>query len=643
MRPGKKFILILSVSLGIFAALLSGCATGGKVRIEGEQPVEAWELNDGGIGSNLASVVDGTRARHQWGVWLNNYTFGRSLDFSIAGSYAAAIGTRASLINDFTVSLWLMAPPRGGDDRVILTVGQHEIRLDAANNFELFYSAADISGLESSGVSLTDGKWHHVVISRAADVLTYYIDGASVKSVTISGRSETGSGDVVIGAAFDGEKGDYGFDGTIAEVRIYDKALLPSQATRTTLDPRDNEPQAPRLNMKRGLTYDRRQYIQPEPLPTEGQTVREEDIINAKNMGFDHVKLLLTPNHLIAGDGSLIEANMFYIARVVKYVTDNGYKCIVCLHPERDFKPHYLGNLNNFEILAKWYGEYAKWVGRHWSPDEVALQLMTEPGANYGSWTWMSDRMWGAVRNVLPDHTIITSSDQYGNIERLKVMSPASDSNLVYSFTTYEPYTIGWYWYSTNPNRKTFWGYVKDIPYPVEEGVDYTAAIENAIELVPDAQKVTARAAIKNYIQGKNDGDSTVFRNSYDSLYNAEWHRMRAKSLDDWRQKNGGNIHIMCVEFGCMDRFTPVSLWRTAVEGSGIPDKDRIQFVRDMRSAFDEYNIGWDYWSYNEAHTVFLPEKHRYGVSPLPGEAVGMFDWDMLEYGLGVTPLVPKP
>jgi len=249
--------------------------------------------------------------------------------------------------------------------------------------------------------------------------------------------------------------------------------------------------------------------------------------------------------------------------------------------------------------------------------------------------------MWGAVRNVLPDHTIITSSDRWGNLERLKTMSPAGDGNLIYSFTTYEPYIIGWYHF--NPGPMTPWGYVKEIPYPILEGTDYTQAIENAIEWVPEDKKAVVRESITEYVQGKWDGEHKNFPNNYPSLYNAEWHRLRAESLDDWRQKYGGNIHIMSVEFGCMDRLTPLKMWRSSVEGAGIPDNDRVRFIHDMRSAFDEYDIGWSYWSYNEAFTVFLPEKHIYGASPTPEEAEAMLDWDMLEIGLGVTPLVEPP
>jgi len=612
----------------------------------GEFPIEGWQLNDSGTGDQLASIVQMTQANHQWGVWLKNNTFGRSLDFSTDGSYAVAKNSKANMNGEFTLSLWLKAPPREKHDRVAFMLGAangpcHKLFLNADCNFELDYHADGVAGLESSGISLADGKWHHVLISRSGNILSYYIDGNNVKTLEVTGQSACTSGDVYIGA---GNTGANGFDGTLAEIRFFGSALLPEQATLTVLDSRDNEQQQPRMGIKKGLVFDRRQYHSPEPGQHEGQTVRAQDVYNAKMMGFDHVKLLLTPNHLIDEDGSFKRENMFYIDRVIQYVADNNYRCILCLHPEKDFKPTYLNSLDNFEILIKWYGEFAKYIGSKWGPDLVAIQLMTEPGMNDESveWSWMSDRMWGAVRNVLPDHTIITSSDRWGNLERLKTMSPTSDSNLIYSFTTYEPYIIGWYFFNPSPHPMSPWGYVKDIPYPVQEGVDYTLAIENAIEGVPENKKAAVRESISEYVQGKWDGEHKNFPNNYPSLYNAEWHRLRAKSLDDWRQKYGGNIHIMCVEFGCMDRLTPQKLWRSSVEGAGIPPGDRVQFIHDMRSAFDEFNIGWSYWSYNEAFTVFLPEKHVYGISPTPEEAEVMLDWDMLEIGLGVTPLVKK-
>lgn len=221
-------------------------------------------------------------------------------------------------------------------------------------------------------------------------------------------------------------------------------------------------------------------------------------------------------------------------------------------------------------------------------------------------------------------------------------MSPASDPNLIYTFTTYEPYTIGWYNYGA-PGFSTgeAWHYVHDIPYPIENGVDYTEAVENAIDHVPDSLKEGIRQELMAYVRGEYDSFYKTMTNHYDSLYNTNWHMLRAKSLDDWRKHYGGNIHIMCVEFGCMDSRCPKIL----MQGKpcfGISDADRLKFVRDMRSSFDAYDIGWDYWSYNEAHTVFNPSARPFYLSPPPEIAADMFDYDMLTEGLGLKPLVTK-
>ncbi len=536
-----------------------------------------------------------------------------------------------------------------------------KLYLDAENDYKLTFSMPGIEGITAASTSLDDGLWHHVMLTKEGSTLTYYVDGKSDGSCTVSGTPEIIGSSLIIGADHEYE---YGFDGSMAEVKIYNKAKTPAEVTDTVIDSDDNVQHDTRLPLKRGLTFDRRQYFASTPLVNEGATVYEQDIINAMNMGFDHVKLLLTPNHLINDDGTLKIEEMEYITGVVNLVIKHDFKCYICIHPEDDFKPYYLGNLTNFEVLCRWYGELAAYIGANWDPDHVGLQLMTEPGSQSSNkdWYWFSDRMWSAVRNVLPDHTIITSSDAYGNIEGIKRMSPATDDNLIYSFTTYEPYTVGWHWYGTYGDANSFWIYVKDIPYPVLEGVDYTEAIEEAIELVPENKKAAARKALQYYIDGVKDADSTMV-NHYDELYNRDWHFARAKSLDDWSRANGGNIHMMAVEWGCMDDSSPKALWGyNTPEGSGLSDETRYEFLKDGRESFEEYGIGWSYWSYNEGHTVFVAETHQlmldylrahgeeyyengrnYGISPDPETAVLYFDWELLEYALGLTPLVEKP
>ena len=605
--------------------------------------IAGWRLDDGGTAQSVApEIPEGTPGTLRWGVWLPNRTFGMTLDFSTQGSQVRISGGPVLSGNQFAVSAWVLAPPREQLDRTLIRQGispdeGFRLYLDACHGHALTFSAPGLDGTGNSGVSLTDGRWHHVLVSCSGDCLTYYIDRQAVKALPVTGTLRGLSRNIFLGSD---EQGGTGLDGSLAQVRLYNAPKFPGETTQTVLDTRDNTP-SPVLPLKKGIVIDRRQYIQPVPLPSEGQTVLERDIVNCRNMGFDHVKLLLTPNHLIRQDGSLIRENMAYITHLVDAVERHRYRCILCIHPEDDFKPFYLGNLDNFEILLKWYGQLAAYIGEHWGPETLALQLMTEPAKNTPevSWSWMSDRMWGAARNVLPYHTLITSSDDWGHIERIKDMSPATDPNLIYSFTTYEPYTIGWYYYSFRKDQMDGWGYVKDIPYPLEDGVDYTQAVENAIEWVPEAFRQDMREQLTAYVQGRYDGKRRDRPNLYPCLYGPQWHRARAKSLDEWRQKYGGNISIMCVEFGCMDAQTPREHWHTAIPGAGISSEARLRFTRDMRISFDEYDIGWCYWSYNEAHTIFKMPHRTPGESPLTENLYTLLDMDMLEKGLNVSPV----
>ncbi len=501
---------------------------------------------------------------------------------------------------------------------------------------ELDFTVVGIEGLTSSGKKLDDGLWHHTLVSSDGATLSYYVDGEAVKSVPFNGTPTVSNTNLYIGSTADFDKH---LDGSMAELRIFDAPKTPGEVTATKLDVTDNEAKKPVMDMKQGIVLDRRQYYGSDSREIEpGAVVGYDDITAIINMGFDHVKLLLTPNHLIAEDGSLKEEEMEYITWVLGHVTSQDFRAILCIHPESPFKETYLADLNQFELLCKWYGELAAYIGEHWTPDQVALQLMTEPFANSSevSWSYMSDRMWGAVRNVLPEHTILTSSAMTGNLEGLKSMSPASDDNLIYTFTTYEPYAAGFSTFQT-PNAP-LWAYIKDVPYPIEEGVDYTEIIEHCIEDVPNHYQQQAREWLTEYVNGISDNLTNM--NRYNSLYNAEWHMLRAKSLDDWRQKYGGNIHIMCVEFGCM-----YSEWPKAVYGAqanGISTESRYQLVKDMRTSFEAYNIGWSYWSYNEAFTIFLPEYALAlrGQFPNAETIAKIIDYRMLEDSLGVAPKV---
>ncbi len=420
----------------------------------------AYDLSDGGISqegiqtssagiSEIESSVAGLpNAIAESAVWMSSNTFGRTLDFSIAGAYVAANGVNVSLSSDVLIECFFNTPDRDHlESRYIMGTGVFDIYLGADARVNIKLGNAKISfSRDAIGHDIIDEKWHHLkVVYKAQEAtVTVFVDGKSVGSKKLhSDAADLSFDSVVIGARTKEPNLNDSFDGRLARFAITSGDEYYGYESVEIADGEYDVVRA--VDLKKGIVMDRRQYWNYNPYVYEGQSIAPNDIQNIKDLGFDHVKILLTPNWLIDDNGELIYENMSYIAPLLDEVKRQGFKCILCLHPEEGFKGTYMSTNalkdGTFGELLNFYQDISAYIVENWGTDFIALQLMTEPNSNSGTvpWDWIADRQWGAARNAAPDLMLITSSDDYGNFERLKVMSPVFDYNLVYSFTTYEP------------------------------------------------------------------------------------------------------------------------------------------------------------------------------------------------------------
>ena len=172
--------------------------------------------------------------------------------------------------NEATVSIWIN--PRQANSRV-----------------ELLHATSDVVGFHSDGrflvtnqenkrvdvtprLNLPAGQWHHLAGRYDGRSLTVFRDGNPVGRETHSGKI-AGLPRAPMVYRFGGRRGtDRFFDGSIADVRIYDRALTdyeiavlagastqkPEQPSRTSVSPpvsRDRQPNAEssRIELNRGL------------------------------------------------------------------------------------------------------------------------------------------------------------------------------------------------------------------------------------------------------------------------------------------------------------------------------------------------------------------------------------------------------
>ena len=562
----------------------------------------------------------GRNASLQHTVWLNDRTFGKVLDFSTATS-SATLKKSVAVGETFTIAAWIKAPPRETDYRVIASQGKSgaddywDIKLDRSTG-RLALHAPALRGNTDSGRRLDDGLWHHVMVTYTLGTMQFYVDGKLVRESRVTGVIAPGTAALTIGAC---QGGRHSFDGSLARFRLFRGVKRPQDVTLIKPPGTADEPSTPRLKLKRGISIDRTQP-KPRPLST-ARMITTADVQLIKAMGFDHVKVLFTPTRFMTSDGGLNEDTLWYVERVVGTVLNREMPCLICIHPRIPFKEEYFGSLERFQVLLEFYEHFAQYIGRNWSADEVAFQLMTEPSriSLDLDWSFLADRMWGAVRNVLPDHTLITSSDKSGNIVQLQKMSPATDPNLIYSFTTYEPYQFGFNNMMLSHSPTTWWRRIASIPYPASSAI-IAERMDALLENISPADRPAARKAMLAYGRGDELGH-----------YNRDWHFARARAIDRWRKKYGGAIHVQCVEFGCFDAV----MAKKRFGGPGVSTADRVAYIRDMRESFEAFDIAWTYWSYNETFTVLNPVSRK-PLTPPGANTDDIVDADLLDaLGLG--------
>ncbi len=334
------------------------------------------------------------------------------------------------------------------------------------------------------------------------------------------------------------------------------------------------------LDLNRGISIDRQfRTIPPEAI----MRITREDIQLIKSMGFEFVKLIVNPEPLMSGN-HLDPSKQWYLQEIVDLAAHEELPVVVCIHPEWEFKGRILSDPDKFARFLGFLEDTARFLANGWGPEQLALQLMTEPGGNGLNWNELQPQMWRAVRRVMTEHTLILAGDQVGKLDGLLTTKPVNDANVMYSFTFYDPFVLtlqGAEWLTPK-----LWSHLGSVPYPSSPEI-IAERKQSILEMIPDDPpdwRPAAQGLLLEY------GD-------------ARWNKRKitdcVKKLVDWNKSHGGGLRIWCAEFGCYQRT--------------IDPEDRYEYLKDVRDAFEENNIGWAYWSYNETLTVMTPGRQPFG------------------------------
>jgi aryl-phospho-beta-D-glucosidase BglC (GH1 family) len=309
-----------------------------------------------------------------------------------------------------------------------------------------------------------------------------------------------------------------------------------------------------------------------------------DDFRLVKSLGFDHARLSINPEPLMAG-GKPDALDPEAIARLDKTVADitaTGLIVILDIHPDMPFMDALgKGDQSVANLITFWKTFASHYAGT--DPNRVYFEVLNEPHFDdVYRWAGIQASVIPAIRAVAPRHTIIATGAKWGGVEGLKLLEPVRDENVIYSFHDYDPMTFThqgatWAGESLKPLRK--------VPYPSSE--------ENIAPLL----------GLETTEQGKKDL-AWYGKQHWDAKKVDE----EIATMAEWGAKH--HVPVWCGEFGVYKTYSDPAA--------------RDAWLHDMRVAFEAHHIGWSMWDYQGGFAIVTKVDGKTMVDTGVVEALGL-------------------
>jgi endoglucanase len=303
------------------------------------------------------------------------------------------------------------------------------------------------------------------------------------------------------------------------------------------------------------------------------------DIHLIKQLGFDHIRLSVDPEPLIAPLIWHSQDQHFLTAldQIVKTAEADGLAVIIDIHPESDYKRRVReegGFVDKFADL--WRALAQRYVSL--DPNLTFFEVMNEPeDDNAYRWMGLQAHVVAAIRGVAPQNTIIVSGARWSDIDELLRLEALADPNLIYNFHFYTPHDFTHQGAQWSSNIEA---HLRKVHYPSKP--EDAAALRDQVPTPLEKYEIT-KYAFDNW-------NATRIASEIDSA--AQWARDR-------------RVPLTCNEFGVYRRFSEPA--------------ERAAWINDVRSIFEKNNIGWTMWDYRGGFGAVTKED---GKPAVPDHAV---------------------
>lgn len=314
-------------------------------------------------------------------------------------------------------------------------------------------------------------------------------------------------------------------------------------------------------------------YWPPGYVPAHFDTyIRTADIALIRDMGFDHVRLAINCEPILAASGSDGGLPSGYIGRIqerIHEIHDHGLSVIVDIHPEDTFKKSLADDDEAVASFTRFWEHLAAALIR-FDPERTFFEILNEPCIHdTARWNRIQNAVAAAIRRVAPEHTLILSGDQWSQLPELLKLAPPDDRNLIANFHLYDPTAFTHQGASWSPPWAMF-----------TKGLTYPADPKFVAEFLTGVTDADARRQLAEYVEAD---------------WNAQAYRRFLQPAVEWGRAHG--LCLTCNEFGVYKTFSPRA--------------SRLAWLRDVSAALSASGIGWTMWDYAGDFAVVVAQEGR--------------------------------
>jgi endoglucanase len=309
-----------------------------------------------------------------------------------------------------------------------------------------------------------------------------------------------------------------------------------------------------------------------------------EDIALIQAMGFDHVRLSVDPQPMMASHRpeEIPAEYLGYLDAAVKMILDRGLAVVIDLHPDSEFKTR----LAKDDGFVQEFADFWRALARHystWNAERVFFEILNEPEV-YDRYRWygLQAKLVAAIREGAPQHTMIATGARWSDDDDLLFLEPLRDLNVIYNFHFYEPHIFthqGATWSSY------FWHWVKGLHYP--------SSPESAAKVAAGVPDAVDRLAVIRY--GEDHWDA--------ARIDAE-----ITQVSEWARQRG--VPVVCNEFGVYRDYAD--------------PQDREAWIHDVRTSLERHGMGWTMWDYSGSFGVVTRKDGRNVPDAVTLRALGL-------------------